>query len=88
MPRNDNISAKLRHSSLLRQNTVKFGTDFTRARQKFTQALLARLYVFPSLAFSRPNVAYRLRSCCMLGEVGGQESPNSTLHTAYSLGPL
>ena len=49
MPRNDKIGAKLRHSSLLRQNTVKFGTDFTRARKKFTQALLARLYVFPSL---------------------------------------
>ena len=30
----------------MQQNTVKFGTDFTRARKKFTQALLARSYIF------------------------------------------
>ena len=50
MPKkNYNKSAKLQHSSLLRKNTVKFGRDFTRARKQFTQALLARSYVFPSL---------------------------------------
>ena len=49
MPKYDDKSALLRHSSLFQQNTVKFGTDFTRARKKFTQALLARLYVIPSL---------------------------------------
>ena len=49
MPKNENKSAQLQHSSL-RQNTVKFGTDFTQARKKFTQALLVRLYVFPSMA--------------------------------------
>ena len=42
-------SAKSRHYSLLRQNSVKFGLNFTQDRKHFTQALLARLYVFPSL---------------------------------------
>ena len=42
-------SAKSRHTSLLQQNSVKFGTHFTRARKKFTPALLASWKVFPSL---------------------------------------
>ena len=33
----------------MRQNSVKFGTDFTRARTIFTQAFIVCLYVFPSL---------------------------------------
>ena len=42
----------MRHNSFLRPNSVKFGTDFNRAKKKFTQALLARLYVFPPLPTS------------------------------------
>ena len=37
----------------MRQNSVQFGKDFTRARKNFTQALLALFYVFPSLSCSR-----------------------------------
>ena len=44
--KNDNKSVKLQHLLPLQQNTVKFGTDLTRARIFFTQALLACLYVF------------------------------------------
>ena len=33
----------------MEKDTVKFSTEFTRARKKFTQALLAGSYVFPSL---------------------------------------
>ena len=48
MPKNANKSAKFQHSSLLQQNSVKIGRDFTRAGNFFTQALLACSYVFPS----------------------------------------
>ena len=37
---------KLQHNSLLRQSSVKFGTYFTQPRKKYTQALLARFYIF------------------------------------------
>ena len=50
MTKNDNRRTKLQHSSHLKKNTVKFGTHFTQAKKKFTQALLACSYVFPSLA--------------------------------------
>ena len=33
----------------MQQNSVKFGAHFTRARKKFTPALLASWNVFPSL---------------------------------------
>ena len=38
----------------MQQNSIKFGTDFTQPRKKFTQALplLARLYVFLSLYYT------------------------------------
>ena len=39
-------SAKSQQTSLSQQNSVKFGTDFTQVSCNFTQALLARLYVF------------------------------------------
>ena len=42
-------SAKLRQNSLLRQSSVKFGSNFTRASNHFTQTLFARSYVFASL---------------------------------------
>ena len=45
-PKNYNKGEKLKHSSLSRQNNVNFGTDLARARNKFTRALLAHLYVF------------------------------------------
>ena len=61
MPNYDNKSATLRQSSLLRQSTVKFGTDFTQARKFITQALLARLYVFPSLiVYSVQYIVYSI----------------------------
>ena len=50
-------SANLRHNSLLQQNSIKFGTHFTRARKIFSLALLARWNVFPSL------VRHRKLSC-------------------------
>ena len=40
-------SAKSWHNSPLRQNSVRFGTNITRARKKFTPALLARWNIFP-----------------------------------------
>ena len=49
MQTNYNKSTKLRHSSLLQQTTVKLDTDFTRAREKIRQEILAHSYVFPSL---------------------------------------
>ena len=42
-------SAKSRHNSFLQQNSVKFGTNFTRGRKKFTPVLLARWNIFLSL---------------------------------------
>ena len=45
-------SAKSRHISFLEQNSVKFGTDLTQARKKFTQVLLTSSNVFQSLIFS------------------------------------
>ena len=39
----------MKYNSLLKQNSVKFGTGFTQPRKKLTQALITRLYVFPSL---------------------------------------
>ena len=49
-------SAKLQHYSLSRQNSIRFYTDFTWARKKFTQTLFARLYVFASLVYRSANV--------------------------------
>ena len=45
-------SAKSRHYSLSRQNSVKFCKDFTRDRIFFTQTLFACFYVFTSLLSS------------------------------------
>ena len=59
-------SAKLRHNSLLRQNSIKFGSNFTRDRKHFTQALLPRLYVFffsiyqPDLFFTQLNLTFQM----------------------------
>ena len=44
-------SAKLQYNSFCAETVRIFGTDFTRSRKKFTQALLSRSYVFPSLHF-------------------------------------
>ena len=42
-------NAKLRHNSVLRQNRVKFGSNFTPASKHFTHTLFARSYIFASL---------------------------------------
>ena len=48
--------AKSRHNSLLRQNSVKFGSNFTQVRKHFTRTLFARSYVFASLILCYINL--------------------------------
>ena len=43
---------KLQLNSLLQQSSVDFVADFTQTMKKFTQALLERSYIFPSLVSS------------------------------------
>ena len=42
-------NAKSHYNLLSGQNRVEFVTDITQTLKKITQALLARLYIFPSL---------------------------------------
>ena len=49
-------SAKSRHYSLSQQNSVNLGTDFTKARKKFTQTLFPSSYVFASLYTLYTNI--------------------------------
>ena len=51
-------SAKLRHYSLSRQNSVKFCKYFTQDRVFFTPTLLACLYVFASLSHPPNKIWY------------------------------
>ena len=62
-------SAESRHNSFLRQNSVKFGTDFTLARKKITQALLARSYIF-SISAPNPAPPQFFSSSIFLGQSG------------------
>ena len=65
-------SAKLRHNSLLQQNSVKFGTNFTRARKKYTPALLVRWNISPSLF----NPSLCVHSCVTIFTVWQFIEPN------------
>ena len=48
-------NAKSQHNSLSRQHSIEFVTEFTQTMYKFTQALLASMYVVPSLVQTLPD---------------------------------
>ena len=53
--KNDNQQRKISHYQLSKQNSVKFCTDFTRARTKFTQSLFTPSYIFAYLSVRQTN---------------------------------
>ena len=59
---------------------MKLGTYFTQARKKFTRALLARLYIFPSLVkFSDADAADALLMYPR-GRRGAEGADNHYMH--------
>ena len=79
------LKLKSRHNSLSRQNSVQFGTDFTPTRKKFTLALLARLYVFPSLNSKvvRPATVFQLIQ--LAGRVQALRLDGGFLHCGWGV---